>query len=474
MKGLFTLIFLLCTAATWAAKQAPKPVDITFQMPVYQNDTIVLGYYYNGKMLVKDSLVTDAKGTAHITREEKYPEGIYVLYIPGKTYFDILMSADQTFTLTCDTTSKDIVRRVKIEGSAALKDFIDYQNYLADMRQVTQRISERFQQTPETDKEGRQKIRQEYADTEASIKAHNEEVIAKYRGTDDDFLAVFLTALKDVEVPTFDEAPDTLRQNLRYYYYRDHYFDNINLTDDRLLRIPFIVSKIDKFFNDVVLQHPDTAAAQAVALIERTRANHDVFQFYTSHLYNYFNNSKIMGMDAGLVAIADKYNLSGVADWAEEMFVNDLRETVDCLRHCLVNRTAHDMNMISPTGEWFRLHEVDAPFTILVFWEPSCGHCKKEIPLLKEKIWNNYAKDGVKIFAVYCQTDRKEWEEFIEKHQLEEWMNVYDPYGRTGFRKYYNIKSTPQIFILDKDKTIIAKKIGVDQIGDFLDYMLQK
>ncbi len=190
MKGLFTLIFLLCTAVTWAAKQAPKPVDITFQLPVYQNDTIVLGYYYNGKMLVKDSLVTDAKGTAHITREEKYPEGIYVLYIPGKTYFDILMSADQTFTLACDTTSKDIVRRVKIEGSAALKDFIDYQNYLADKRQVTQRISERFQQTPETDKEGRQKIRQEYADTEASIKAHNEEVIAKYRGTDDDFSSI--------------------------------------------------------------------------------------------------------------------------------------------------------------------------------------------------------------------------------------------------------------------------------------------
>ncbi|MFQ3326849.1 MAG: hypothetical protein ACI8YC_001488, partial [Salibacteraceae bacterium] len=29
--------------------------------------------------------------------------------------------------------------------------------------------------------------------------------------------------------------------------------------------------------------------------------------------------------------------------------------------------------------------------------------------------------------------------------------------------------STPQVYVLDKDKKIIAKKLGVEQLADFID-----
>ncbi len=460
---------LLVSASAWAAEKA---TDITIDAGNYLNNSVILGYYYNGKMLVKDSLMTDAKGVARIQQDEKLPEGIYVVYFPDKTYFDVMIGADQTFRLTCDTTSADLIKRVKIDGSKSLSEFIDYQIYLSEMHGKMNALQEQFTALPADDEDGKAKIRQEFSALETVVKARNEEIIGKYRGTDDDFLAVFLTALKDVDVPTFESESDSARQAKRYYYYRDHYFDNIDVTDARLLRTPFITQKIDKFINDVVLQHPDTVAEQAIKLIEKTRPTKEAFQFYVSHIYNLFNNSKIMGMDAALVAIADKYYLSGEADWTEEKFINDLRETIDELRYTLINHTAPDLNMISPTGEWFRLSEVDAPFTILVFWEPSCGHCKKEIPLLKTNVYDKFAADGVKVFAVYCQIEKKEWEDFIAEHQLEEWMNVYDPYGRSNYRKFYHIKSTPQIYVLDRDKKIIAKKIGVEQIPDFLNFMM--
>lgn len=135
--------------------------------------------------------------------------------------------------------------------------------------------------------------------------------------------------------------------------------------------------------------------------------------------------------------------------------------------------TAPDMKMPSYTGEWFRLSEVSAPYTILAFWEPSCGHCKKEIPHLKSAILDQYSKYGVKVFAVYVQVDPDPWKEFIEEHQLEDFINVYDPYGSSHYRQFYHIKSTPTLFVLDKDKKIIAKKLGVEQIADFLDHMLE-
>ena len=48
------------------------------------------------------------------------------------------------------------------------------------------------------------------------------------------------------------------------------------------------------------------------------------------------------------------------------------------------------------------------------------------------------------------------------------WINVGDPYLHNNFRHDFDISSTPQVFILDSNKKIIAKKLDVTQIEDFL------
>src|SRR5690606_40591159 len=108
----------------------------------------------------------------------------------------------------------------------------------------------------------------------------------------------------------------------------------------------------------------------------------------------------------------------------------------------------------------------------LPIFEPSCGHCKKEIPKLYREVFEPYRSKGVQVFAVYTLADRDEWTNFINEHELYDWINVYDPYHQTHFRDYYDIKSTPTIFILDREKKIIAKKLDVDQMPGFLDYVL--
>lgn len=469
---------LLCTllTGTVAARAATTDddhTDFTIRVDKYYNAPVVLAYYFNKQMLVKDTVLTDAKGCAHFAPAEKYPEGIYVVYFPDKSYFDIILGDDQTFELRCDTMPH-MTERATASGSRILDEFLKYQKYLAERQQYYKQLDDEFKALDPKDEAGKERLRETFRQADATVKANTEATIERNK---DNFLGVFLRALTDIKIPEFDipeegAARDSILQIKRYYYYRAHYFDNFDLTDGRLLRTPFFIDKVDKYFTETLPQIADTVAQEAIAFIEKTRPCYEMFRYFVSHLYNMTNNSKIMGMDAALVALADRYYLSGEADWVEEKFIEDLRTNVNNIRHILIGQKAVDLKMISLTGEWFTLSEVDAPFTILVFWEPSCGHCKKEIPLLKKEIWDKYAQYGIKIYAVYCQTDKKEWEDFITEHQLEEWMNVYDPYRRTGFRDYYNIKSTPQIFILDKDKTIIAKKIGVDQIGGFLDHML--
>lgn len=466
MKYFFAVAALLSTVASLAQ------VDVKVKVKQYFNAPVIMGYYYNGSMLVKDTVMTDATGLAHFKQKEKYAEGIYLIYFPDKSYFDIIMGDDQTFEIECDTMP-NAPQRAKVKDCQMLSDFLSYQNYLGEKQRLFRELSEKYKNAEGNDKL-RDEIKQQYNNVEAEIKRKNDATIAANKNN---CFGVFLEGLKDVEMPEFDvnvpEAErDSVLQQKRYYYYRNHYFDNLRLTDDRVLRTPYFVSKLDRYFDDVLPQIPDTVADECIRIIEKTKGNTECFRFVTSHLYNHVNNSKIMGMDAALVAIADKYYLAGLCPWAEEKFLTDLREQVEKLRYTLVNHKAVDLKKMPSinVGEYFTLSEVDAPFTILVFWEPSCGHCKKEIPALKKEVWDKYSSTGIKIFAVYCQTEYEPWKEFVEEHQLEEWINVYDPYRRTNFRTYYNINSTPQIYILDRDKTIIAKRIGVDQIGGFLDF----
>ena len=62
-----------------------------------------------------------------------------------------------------------------------------------------------------------------------------------------------------------------------------------------------------------------------------------------------------------------------------------------------------------------------------------------------------------------------EWIQFIEENAIDDWINAYDPYGWSKFRDKYDIYSTPTIYILDKDKKIIAKRLDVEKIQEFIE-----
>ena len=61
----------------------------------------------------------------------------------------------------------------------------------------------------------------------------------------------------------------------------------------------------------------------------------------------------------------------------------------------------------------------------------------------------------------------KDWVEFIQKNNLD-WINVCDSKRHSNFRFEWDIQSTPQIYILDQNKVIKARRIGADQVEDYI------
>jgi thiol-disulfide isomerase/thioredoxin len=182
-----------------------------------------------------------------------------------------------------------------------------------------------------------------------------------------------------------------------------------------------------------------------------------------------YETSNIMGYDKIFVHIAEKYYLGKEAFWVDSALRAKLTEKIEKIKPNILGTPAHDLLMPDTSFKMHSLYEVKAKFTVLAFWDPTCGHCKIEIPALS-KYCDSAQKAGINIevFAVGIESDMDEWKKFIRDNKLH-WTNVSDLYNNTKFRDYYDIYSTPVIYLLDEKKNIIAKRLDVEKLRGFID-----
>lgn len=107
------------------------------------------------------------------------------------------------------------------------------------------------------------------------------------------------------------------------------------------------------------------------------------------------------------------------------------------------------------------LYDIQADYTLLVFWASWCPHCRQEIPRIRDLIseWQKQysPQKSVQVVAISLDTNPVEWQKFIQEHQLSSWLHYSGLKGWKGsIHKLYNIYATPTIYLLDREKKIIG------------------
>jgi thiol-disulfide isomerase/thioredoxin len=465
MRRITFIVFLLMFCIM-APAQVKKGYEISFTLSGLTDSTIYLAYHLGDKQYLRDSVKIDRSGNGRFSGSESLPEGIYMIVLPGRKYFEILISEDQFFSLTCSYS--DYFKTMKFSGSEENSAFVDYQRKWVRMQDESVEINNRLQNN-KANNDSVRIISEVRKNQEEKMKTYLNEVINNNKGS---LLALLVKAILPIEVPPVilppnTVNPDSVRWFRSYLYNKDHFFDNIDFSDERLLRTPILLSKLDVFFTNVVIQLADSINKEIDRIIKKCSGNYKVFQFVSVYLFNHFRESEVMGHDAVMVKIADDIYLSGKADWTTKEWRDNLRQEVDRIRPNLIGVKGHDLVMDSYTGVFVSLYDINKDFTVLYFWEPDCGHCKESTPRLKA-FYEKAKNESIEVFAVCTQPDKAKWEKFIRDNSLT-WINGWDPKRITNFDYYYNVQSTPTVYVLDKNKVIIAKKLPVESIGPFIE-----
>ena len=247
--------------------------------------------------------------------------------------------------------------------------------------------------------------------------------------------------------------------------------------DDRIIRTPFFQPKIERYYRDLVPQDPDSIIADLDYKLLLARSSDEMYKFLLNWSTDEYINPKIMGLDKVFVHLFNKYHSKGLTPWLNEKQMETISRRAYMQMANLIGEQAANLNMLDISGQPVNLYDVKGQFTVVVFWDPTCGHCKQEIPKIDSIYRASWKARGVKIFAVLTEDKLTDWKQYINEHNLTDWTHAYETKAmadailaaqKPGFRQLYDVISTPTIFLLDSEKRIIGKKLTWSQVDDLM------
>ncbi len=476
MKKYLLFVFAALTAsATYSQGH-----QVTFKAPGYTNGIAYLTYYMGSNFNIADSAAIGNNGIAVFKDSAKLPPGIYAIFFPGKQLrTEFLIGEEQKNFVTADTS--DLLNKTIVTGSKENILYDQYQKIAASKgRQIQQERQAFMASVTKADSVLHEK---KY---NALIKELNDYREGIIKNQSKSMMAALLNAMKEPAYPS--KIPLTRQDSINNYNeYKKHFWDGISFMDDRIIRTPFFLKKIERYYREVISPDPDTIIKDVDYKLLLARSAPEMYKFLLNWLTDEFINPKYMGQDAVFVHLFEKYHSKGASPWLNEKQMEAISRRAYMLMANLIGEKAANLEMLNTEDKPTTLYSLQADYTIVFFWDPNCGHCKEEVPRLDSIYRASWKNHNVRIFAVLTPDDKQnvkpEWLKFIKEQNISDWTHVYKTKEmedadfaaqRAGFRQLFDINMTPTIYLLDKDKHIIGKKLTLLQLNDLLEVKWNK
>lgn len=429
-------------------------------------DTICyLGNYYGDQTVISDTGKVDSKGLCTFEGDVKLPGGIYLIITPSKKYFEFIFDRDLNISFEADTT--DFTGTLKVKGSPDNQLFYDYLRFISKKAKEAEPLRTEYKKH-EKNSDSAKIITEKLNRLDKEVKKYKLDFIAAHP---DCFLTIVFNASYEAEIPEAPLLENGKRDsNFVYRYYKQHYLDKIDLSDERLVRTPVFHPKIQTYLTQLTVQQPDSVIIAADYLVSRTNGNKEMFKYVVWYITNFAETSNIMGFDAIFVHMVETYYMTNQAYWVSPAILEKITNRAKILKNLLIGAKTPNLTVQDTSFVYQTLYNVKSPYTILYFWDPTCSHCQKETPKLKE-LYDKIHGKGVEVFALCTDPNLDEWKKYLIEHKLN-WINVMDMQNSTGFHAIYDIYSTPVVYLLDENKKILAKRLSVEQLESFLEKKL--
>jgi thiol-disulfide isomerase/thioredoxin len=414
-----------------------------------------------------DTVSVGPGGRFVFKRDTGYVPGFYYVLLPdNKGNLQLLLDKDPKVTLK--TSADNLVGNMQVAGS--LDNQLLYQNlkFQAGLEPEANDIADRLKKflagSPEyiaakADADALQNKRT--AHIESFRKNHPQAFFTKFK----------LAGQNPVPIEPKKADGITLDTAAQIFAYRMNFFNDMDFNDTRLLYTPVYYNKLKRFITELTPQHQDSIILYADYITQKTINNKELFKFTANWIaMNYKpGKSSLMDCDAVYAHMLDKYWTNELAFWSDEKEIRGLRQQAKQMKGSLLNNIGQDVVAKDINGVERRLYDSKAKFLVVYIYSPNCEHCQEQTP----KLWQMYQElhpSGLfDVYSIVATTTPGEWADYKKKVGFT-WPDIYDkdPFPSRWPLKYH-VDITPEIYLLDPDRRIIAKNINVTQLREILD-----
>lgn len=439
-------------------KEQAEPPNIVIQIQGLTGGGVakLIGNFEDNNYLA-DSAQISPSGQIVFKRQEPYFPGLLYLVLPNQVNFQVLVDLDQTFTMT--TSLANLEGDMKVEGSVDNQLLYDALKFEATQRGLFQALGQKMATVKPSDP-GYAELK---AEQDKMLDDRNAYLNKVFKENPTSLFTSFKRAgqnpdLRDCYKP--DGTIDTARYT---YNFRVRFWHGTDFNDERLLYTPVVSRMLSRYITELTPQNQDSIVKYSISLVDRVVDKPEFFKYFANWIVLHYDpkESTLMDPQAVFANMVERYFTYDKAVWSDSAEVFALQQRAFEMSASLVGKKAPEVNVPGPDGKPVSLYSKTAPYVVVYMWNPDCEHCAVQTPQLV-KLYNEMKDKGFDVYGIAVNTDDAKWRAAMKKYGMP-WTNVFDPTNKSIYGKYY-VDNTPEVYLLDKNKTIIAKNLQVDQI----------
>ncbi|MEZ4961054.1 MAG: redoxin domain-containing protein [Saprospiraceae bacterium] len=449
-------------------KEKAESPDITLQIEgLTGGGTARLIGIYTDQNYLADSARISPTGEIHFKNKDPYFPGMLFVVLPNNQNIQLLVDLDQTFTMKTKLAS--LAESMEVEGSEDNKLLYQVMKYEESQRPLLQQTAAKLKNAkPGTPEYQQAKAEQDKVTSDRTaylrdiFNKNPQQLYTKFK------MAGQNPDLGEVNKP--DGTQDTARM---VYLYRHKFWDGVDFSDERLLYTPVISNKLKRYVNELTPQQPDSIIASADFLVEKVLNKPEYYKYFANWIVLNYDpkESTLMDPQAVWVHMIQKYFTYDKAFWSDSVEVHGLQLRAYEMAASIVGKKAPDVNAPAADGKMHSIYEMKSPYIVVYMWNPDCEHCAEQTPQLV-KMYGEWKAKGMDVYGIAVNTEDDKWRAALKKYNMP-WVNVFDPTNKSIYAKYY-VDNTPEVYVLDPDRNIIAKNLHVDQIQTILERDMEK
>jgi thiol-disulfide isomerase/thioredoxin len=446
-------IYFLVLISFLVSSVFPQTYSITAHISDLPVNKIILTRVYGDDLFTVDSLVATKQDFRFILPDNA-PVGLYRLILGKTKRAEFMGGSPQSINLIFNKENISFysnfnfpIDSLKIIESEENKI---YYSFLSEYNKLDYRIQQIYpllSNYPETT-DFYDRVVSEFHEIQKEQELIIEKTTQKYPDT---------YAARIIKMYRTPFLEGTWTEMERVLYMREHFFNGLDFTDTLLLNSNIYTKKIIEFLSlyrnpNLMQSEQEDLFIEAVdKILTVVNQDRDMYAFVLDYLIKGFEKFKF---EKVLTHIADNY-MDESCETENELLV---KKRMDAYRKMAIGNIASEIILEDINGNLTALSEIVHKYTLVLFWSTTCPHCNSMLPKLK-KWYNEDREIDLEIFAISIDSSKTEWHNVVLNNQLP-WRNCIEPGGWTGrSASDYNLYATPTMFILDRNRRILAKPV---------------